>query len=257
MSTFRITRSLIIAGIACLLFSCQAARRLQGDVYAARDKDHKAFVKKYDGEIIESSAARLRSPLFRKSTIELDNNISVPVKEVQAYQDDRAFYFKSDMGFIPRVKKGLINMYQGERTYSSYDAGSPTTGGGGWHQNTVIIYYLQKGDSGPLEILRPQLVENYVQSYAPAMEYIDLYKQNKKKAAIWSIVNTTAVFGGLLLTSQGFKHGKVDAVGGVSIALFGGGLINGFVNKFRKAHNYNNLGLAIDEYNMQTTRKRN
>jgi hypothetical protein len=58
------------------------------------------------------------------------------------------------------------------------------------------------------------------------------------------------------LATHGVKNDRVNAAGYGGASLFFGGIVNGFVNKIRKAKNYKNLQLAIDEYNLQVKRKK-
>lgn len=251
-------RSLIIVSVICLLCSCKSMRQMQEDIYNSRDKDHKSFVLKNDGEIVETNETRLRTPLFGKAAIELDNDVRIPLKEVRAYQNSSAFMMTTPYGFAPRIKKGLINVYLAQTQYSTYDAPTGPNGtGGGWHNHVRYIYYLQKGDEGGLREMTPSLVQDYVRDYAPSMEYIDIYLNTKKKVKMWSIINTAAVFGGAVLAASGSgNNGKASSVSYAGGALFLGGLVNGFVNKVRKVKNARNLEHAIDEYNLQITRKK-
>jgi hypothetical protein len=245
--------------ISASLVSCVGARKFQEDTAMARDKEKKAFVETVDGTITEANAAVLRTPFLGKSTIELDKNTKIPTKEVVAYQNDRAYYRKIQGQFAPRIKKGLINMYMTTETYTEYSA--PTMGNtGGFRTRNRTVYYLQKGgDQATTNKFSPNLTREYVQDYAPAMEFIHVYDNNAKKAKIWSIVNTAAVAGGalLMITSGASSDGeKITGAGYTGAGLFFGGLVSGFVNKIRKAKNVKNLELAIDEYNFQTKKKR-
>jgi hypothetical protein len=252
-------RSLIVGTMLLFLFSCKGIHKMQEDVYNARDKDHKAFVEKKDGEIIEANEARLRSPLFGKTTIELDQDVRIPIKELRAYQNNEAYYHTTPSGFAPRIKKGLINVYLATSTYTTYESPGMSNGNvGRTKTHTRYIYYLQKGKDGTVETIKPKLVETYVSDYAPAMEYIDLYKQTQKKVATWSWINTAAVVGGLVLagTSGIDKNDNVTVAGYGGLGLFVGGMVNGFVNKIRRFKNAKNLELAVDTYNSQTVKKK-
>jgi hypothetical protein len=148
-------------------------------------------------------------------------------------------------------------MYQTTETYRSYNAG-PTAGTmGRWRTQTRIMYHLQKGDSAVVERFTPAVTRNFVQDYAPAMEFINVYDANRHSARIWSVVNTTAVLGGILLVmSNGIKDEKLTGAGYAGVGLTLGGIANGFINKIRKGQNYKNLELAIDAYNAQVVRKK-
>jgi hypothetical protein len=211
--------SLLIA-LSVVLFSCSSVQRFQQDTYNARNPDRKNFLEKKDGTVIEADEAVLRTPLFGKSTIELDRNTKVPVKEIVAYQNNSAYYRRIDGQFGPRIKRGLINMYQTTETYQSYNAG-PTAGTmGRWRTQTRIMYHLQKGDSAVVERFTPAVTRNFVQDYAPAMEFINVYDANRRSARIWSVVNTTAVLGGILLVmSNGIKDEKLTGAGYAGVGL--------------------------------------
>jgi hypothetical protein len=252
--------SLFLVLISSTLFSCVGTRKFQEDTYMARDKDKKAFVETVDGTITEANEPVVRTPFLGKSTIELDKNTKIPVKEVAAYQNNKAYYRKIQGQFAPRIKKGLINMYMTTESYTEYQA--PTMGNnGGFKTRHRTIYYLQKGgDQTAMNRFTPQLTREYVQDYAPAMEFMNVYDNTARKAKIWSIVNTAAVAGGVLLMLTGGTNNedgtKVNAAAYTGAGLFFGGLVSGVVNKVRKGRNTKNLELAIDEYNFQTRKRK-
>jgi hypothetical protein len=249
-------RPFILVCILSTLFSCKSVQQMQEDRQNAREKDRKSFVQKTDGEIIEANEARLRQPLFGKSTIELDQDQRIPLRDIRAYQNNEAYYLRTPLGFSPRIKKGLINVYLATEMYTTYEAPSGYGRPGGTRTHTRYVYYLQKGNDAEVEQMQPKVVERYVQDYAPAMEYVNMYFQTQKKVKTWSIINTAAVFGGLVVASQGIGGNNLNAAGYAGAGLFIGGLVNGFVNKIRRVKNVRNLELAVDEYNFQTRVKK-
>jgi hypothetical protein len=126
------------------------------------------------------------------------------VKEIVAYQNNSAYYRRIDGQFGPRIKRGLINMYQTTETYQEYDANGMRLGSTNraYRTRTRTLYHLQKGDSAEVERFTPATTRNYVQNYAPAMEFINVYDANRRKARIMSVVNTT---GKLLLENAGIE----------------------------------------------------
>ena len=173
-----------------------------------------------------------------------------------AYQNNTAYYRNINGQFAQRIQKGLINMYQSTQMYTEF---STSPSGRSTTRTRVRYYYwLQKGDNAETVSFTPDATEQYVRDYAPAMEYMDPYHQTQRKVKTWSIINTASVFGGLVLAgtlgANNTSASKAVGVGGVG--LFLGGIVNGFVNKVRRAKNYKNLQLAIDEYNHQAKRKK-
>jgi hypothetical protein len=239
------------------MVSCRAARKFQDDRYNARETDKKVFVEKKDGTIIEAQEARLRSPLFGKNTIELDGQEKIPMKEVIAYQSTEAYFHLVHGQYAPRVKKGLLNMYVVTTTYQEYDAPSNYSRGG-FRTRTRNDYYLQKQNSASFDLVTPGVVREAVRDYAPAMEYMNTYDATQKQVRMWSWINTAAVIGGLVLVGNGVdsKTNTVKPQAYVGTGLFLGGLGMGIWNKIRRGRNYKNIELAIDEYNMQTKRKK-
>ncbi len=246
--------SLSLLSVCTFFVSCVSVSRFSNDTYAARDKEHKAFVQTKDGTITEADEVKLRSPLFGKSTIQLDGDVKIPVKEVQAYQNNTAYYQNINGQFAPRITKGLINMYMTQQTYTEF--GTSPTGRSSTRTRTRYYYWLQKGDNADVISFSPDATENYVSNYAPAMEHMNTFRQTEAKVKRWSLINTAAVIGGLALATQGVKNNSLNAAGVAGVSMSLGGLVNGFVNKIRKGKNYRNLQLAIDEYNMQAKRKR-
>ena len=255
-NTCALLSSLSLLSVCILLTSCIGTSRFSENLYAARDKDHKSFVQTKDGTITEADEVKLRSPFIGKSTIQLDGETKIPVKDVLAYQNNTAYYRNIGGQFGPRINKGLINMYQTTEMYTEFTtspSGRSTT-----RTRLRYVYWLQKGDNAETVTFSPDVTEMYLKDYAPAMEYMDVFRQTEKKAKTWSIINTASVFGGLALAGTlGSKNTSAsNAIGIGGAGLFFGGLINGFVNKVRKGKNYKNLQLAIDEYNYQVKRKK-
>ena len=247
--------SLLLLVLCVLLFSCKSMRKFQEDTYNARDKDKQSFVKTIDGKVIEANEAVLRAPLFGKATIELDKETRIPVKDVVAYQNRSAYFHRIGGQFAPRIKHGPINMFHTTETYQEYQGPSMGNSRGGWRTRTRTIYYLQKGDEGAIKTFSPDVTREFVSDYAPAMEYMDLYDHTQKKVKTWSLINTSAVIAGFVLAATGVKNDQVNAAGYAGTGLVLGGLVNGFVNKVRRAKNVKNLELAIDTYNSQRPKK--
>lgn len=252
--------SLLLLLIPFLFASCVGMRTFHHDTYKAREKDQKAFVQMVDGQVIEANEAVLKAPLFGKATIQLDKDTKIPVKEVMAYQNGSAYYRRMDGQFIPRIKKGLVNMYMKTETYQDYSGPVGANGmGGGWRTRTRVVYFLQKGNEAPLVKFTPELTKEYVQDYAPALEFVDVYESNQRKYRTWSYINTAATLGGLGMIMTGGANTTEDKVAPAAYAglgLFAGGIINGFVNKVRKGKNIRNLELAIETYNERGTKSK-
>jgi hypothetical protein len=259
----------LLAGI--LLSSCGGMRQLQEDLRNSREPGKDKFIVTSDNTEIESKKLTFKSPLFKAQKVVLDNGTEVKVKDIIAYQDDNAFYLRlhqNPYGFAHRMKRGPINMYRAISSETYYDPGggprvynSPGTSMGGrngsWSSSgsmsrrTVYHYFLEKNNGRTLLDFTPANVETMVSDYQPAMDFINQYKETRKKAKRWSLINTAAVLGGavLMATSVSSSSDKIKPHGYVGFGLFIGGLVNGIFNKLRKIKNVNNLVLAVDEYN--------
>jgi hypothetical protein len=250
--------SLYLLIASCSLFSCKSIHLFEGDTYAARDKDKQSFVQTKDGQVIQANEAVLHAPLIGRSTIKLDGDTSIPVKNVVAYQNREAYYMKIGGQFAPRIKKGLINMYRTTYLETTYTPASTSNGmQSGFSTHEREIFYLQKGDSSEVRKFTLKLVGQYVQDYAPAMEYMNKFKRTRNQVRLWSVVNISAMFGGLYLAALATNNSNKFTAGGyASLGLCFGGVASGFVNRVRKIKNYKNVELAIDEYNYQEKRKR-
>jgi hypothetical protein len=244
--------------LSVLFLSSCGVSKFAESTYEARDKDKKAFVQTIEGKIIEGNRATMKAPLFGKASIELDNETRIPLKEVVAYQDERAYYRNIRFGWAPRVKKGLINMYSLTSQVTEWD-NMGGAGRSGFRTRNRTVYYLQKGDAAEPVIFSPSVTKEFVKDHAPSMEFINVYDETQKKVRMWSWINTTAVIGGVILagTSIDNNTNKMnEAQGYPGIALLTGGLVNGLVNKLRRMNNAKNLELAIDTYNYQTVKKK-
>ena len=238
--------------LCIVLSSCGFVRQTREDLYASRDKERKNFVQTKDGQVYEVNEVVFRNPLFGKSTVEISPGNRIDTREVEAYQNSAAYYRRYDGQFMPRIKKGLINMYVGKEYYQDYEA--PRAGQAGRSRTrTRTIYYLQKGDQSPLVVYSPATLKEYVKDYPPAMAYIMDYEQARKKVRMWSWINTSAVIGGgVIAATGGVKDDKLTAAGYAGVGLLVGGFGSGVVNKIRKLKTGKHLELALEEYNRQS-----
>jgi hypothetical protein len=240
--------------LCIVLASCGAIRQTREDLYASRDKERKNFVQTKDGQVYEVNEVVFRNPLFGKSTVEISPGNRIDTKEVVAYQNSAAYYRRHGGQFLPRIKKGLINMYVGREYYQDYNA--PRVGhneSGGWRTKTRTIYYLQKGDESGLVQNSPEVLKDFVKDYPPAMVHITDYEQARKKVRMWSWINTSAVIGGgVIAATGGVKDDKLTPAGYAGVGLFVGGFGSGIVNKFRRLKISRHLDLALEEYNRQS-----
>lgn len=240
--------------LCIVLSSCGMIRQTREDLYASRDKERKNFVQTKDGQVYEVNEVVFRNPLFGKSTVEISPGNRIDTREVEAYQNSSAYYRRHAGQFLPRIKKGLINMYVGREYYQDYE--SPTVGSnqsGRWRTKTRTIYCLQKGDQSPLVQYSPDALKEYVKDYPPAMAYITDYEQARKKVRMWSWINTSAVIGGgVIAATGGVKDDKLTPAGYAGVGLLVGGFGSGIVNKIRKLKTGKHLELALEEYNRQS-----
>lgn len=182
--------------------------------------------------------------------MEIDKDTRINAKDILAYQNSNAYYRRVEGQFAPRIKKGLINMYVTTETYQEFQSSSAPGGGARWRTRTRNIYHLQKGE-GFVVRFEPKILEEYVKDYPPAMEYIEEYKKQMKKIRTWSWINTGAVVGGIAMAAAAGidQNDNLTPAGYAGVGLFVGGIVSGFVNKFRRIKPHRNLELALDEYN--------
>ena len=253
--------SSLLSLMSFFLFSCASVNKFSQDLYSSKDKERKNFVQTMDGTVYEVNEIVFRHPLFGKSTVEIKEGVKINTKEVQAYQNNSGYYRRVEGQFAPRIKKGLINMYLTTETYQEYNTSTMgNQSGGRWRTRIRYIYHLQKGDDNQVVRFSPQTLKDYIQDYAPAMEYYDEYEKKMRNIRMWSWINTTSVIGGALLAGAAGmdKEDNVTTAGYIGVGLFAGGLVSGIVNKIRRIKPYKNLELALDEYNRQAlkTKKR-
>lgn len=230
----------------------------------SKDRDRKQFVQMEDGKIIEGTEVHLHMPFIGKPDIVVDRGNSISLKEVQAYQTINAYYRKIGKAFVPRIKKGPVNVYCSTSATAIYTPYAPSTlhtpSAGGSAASSVSIrytYYIQKGDSAKIERLKPLLLQTYVKDYAPSAEVMSTYLAKAKKQKIWSWINTSSLFGGIIMAGAlGVKNDNVTAFGYTGVGLLVGGLLNGIANKVFKAANYHRLEEAIDLYDIQLIKKK-
>ena len=242
-----------------LLTSCMGSRRLQEDIHNSRDNRRSNFIQTKDGSVVEGEALKVKYPFLRKAYVQINEQDKVNLRDIEVMQNDVGYYRKINGLLAPRIKKGGINTYLTYETRTTYSGTGGVGNRGGFRTTTVPVYFVQKSDSGTVLRMTPIVVEEMVADYQPALDFMDQYNLTRKQARTWSWLNTAAVFGGIALIASGAgddANASVKPQVYVGGGLLIGGLINGMVNKVRKASNYRNVELAIDEYNAQGTRRR-
>jgi len=242
-----------------LLFaSCTTVHHVREDVRKSRDEQKGNFIQTQDGTVIQGEELKVRYPFLKKAYVQINQQEKVNLREVEVMQNDEGYYRKINGQLAPRIQKGWINTFRTYETRTTYTT-SPN-GMGRTRTYTVAVYYLQKTDSGIVRRKSPDVVEEMVADYQPALDFMDQYNETRRKARTWNWINTAAVFGGVFLMSTGINSYEGNTTmkpqGYAGAGLFVGGLVNGVVNKIRKANNYKNIDLAIDEYNAQVNRKK-
>ena len=106
------------------------------------------FVKLISGEIIKTKKLQ-----YKKQDFILDTK-TVDAADVQAYQSGERYAVKSPgrSYFINRIVKGKINVY------STTSMGSGDIGRGGSENTTSASYYVQKGNSGEVMHMTPEVL---------------------------------------------------------------------------------------------------
>jgi hypothetical protein len=242
-----------------LFTSCMGVRKLQEDVHRSRDDQRGNFIQTKDGTVVEGEELKVKYPFLKKAYVQINQQEKVNLREVEVMQNDAGYYRKINGALAPRIKKGGINTYLTYETRTTYSTGA--NGRGRTSTTTVPVYWVQKSDSGQVLRMTPAVVEEMVSDYQPAMDFMDQYNQTRKGTTTWNYINTAAVLGGIALMATSVKINDTESYikstnATAGLGLFFGGIISGVVNKFRKADNYKNLELAIDEYNAQRTRRR-
>lgn len=249
-------RNLFFGLVTLVLFSScnkhysRFARSFKG----GKEDSGQNFVITKDGNKINSSEVKEKSPLFSKSVLKLDDGTKVPVRDVMAYQNDAGYYARLNNtgGLLKRVHKGTIDIY--EKVSVTYNAPTYRTNGigmGGWSgggSTTRIDYYLKKGLNGEPVAMFPsngKEILSLVSDYAPSADLMMAFNKKRKQLQTISYINWGLIGGGLVMIFAS----KSDAMMYTGGGLLFGGMVSGLVNIIRKGKNYNRMFDAITEYN--------
>ena len=135
-----------------------------GNSQAASVPNKGDFVELFNGNVHEGAGREVDN-----KHISIDGR-SFHVKDIKSYQLKGVYRTTNRNGFMTRIVRGKINVY--EQNVQQY---SGTT----WYSRTV--YYLQKGDNAPWESFDINVLERMVSDNAKATEWIQKHKAMKKK----------------------------------------------------------------------------
>lgn len=172
---------IIVFTLPVMFLSCVAAGSmpaLRGDNEAS-DKGGKEFIELKDGTIIEGDITKVS--LATLLAIKKIGNVTLEgkkygYKEINAFQKDNKYYRKDAYGYFDeRITKGRINGYLSFHTGESIDSK------GNSRSFSYYLYYLQKGDRGPVVAYEIKVLKKMIADYQPAVDEYNKYDALSKK----------------------------------------------------------------------------
>ncbi len=171
------------------------------------------------GETVEGSEVRLRDPLIGRARVEVDGQ-EYPARDVAFYQtESERFASIGKSSFAEQIKGGRLNMYRTTEIYTT------TNSNGGTSMRHRTVDYIQKGDTGRVQMMSLSTIRTMVQDYPRAR---NIMLEERKLARTQRIVSLGAVGGGLAglgLVALGVSQYNKDATRGTAPLLGGLGLM--------------------------------
>jgi len=234
-----------------LLFLGVLVRNTWGQVAPTNLQEPGMFIGLNNGQRVYARKLQIKSPIFKKSFVLLNDSAQYDMAAVQYFQDQEGFYTRISNSkradFAKRVSVGRISRFYTSKI--SYDNYYPGLYGGGYGYgmpmtSTRRIYYFSK-DGGPLADLNYPNLRNALSENAGSMEVLEKYRRGKRVETGLTVLGAGVFVYGLV---NSLKTPAPNAARRADPTLYLGlGLsaIPWVMNLFQKDH----LNEAIELYN--------
>ncbi len=210
------------------------------------------FIGLNNGQRVYARKLQIKSPIFKKSFILVNDSAQYDMAAVQYFQDQEGFYTRitnsKRSDFAKRILVGKISKFYSSKTsYDNYYPGMYGYGYGGYGYgmpSTRRVYYFSK-DGGPLADLNYQNLRSALSENAGSMEVLEKYRRGKRVETGLTILGSGVFVYGLI---NSLKAPAANAARRADPTLYLGiGLaaIPWVMNLFQKDH----LNEAIELYN--------
>ncbi len=216
-------------------------------------------------EVIKIDKPEIKQKFIGQATIASDDK-KYPVKDVVAYQNDKAYYKKLFLGstkkkdmytndFATRVKFGKLNIYKEIQVRT--EVSTSQTGNVKTKKRNIVLEYVENPETGlsaltsDYDFVKP-LVSNDPLSNRYLTKYPNQMKIVKRhRYAAWGAFGTSIV---LSIISGTSKNNTVSSLTGVtSGALFLGSFVDGvFLNTLRRGKAANYVAKSVWVYDKKT-----
>ncbi|WP_115374743.1 hypothetical protein [Adhaeribacter pallidiroseus] len=235
------------------LFLSLLVRNVCGQVAPTNLQEPGMFIGLNNGQRVYARKLQMKSPIFKKSFILVNDSAQYDMAAVQYFQDQEGFYTRitnsKRSDFAKRVSVGKISKFYSSRTsYDNYYPGMYGPYGYGGYgygmPSTRRVYYFSK-DGGPLADLNYQNLRSALSENAGSLEVLEKYRRGKRLETGLTILGSGVFVYGLV---NSLKTPAPNAARRADPTLYVGlGLaaIPWIMNLFQKDH----LNEAIELYN--------
>jgi len=168
--------------------------------------ESKNFIYKNDASILYGDNISYETPFLKENYFKLDS-LTIMSNDVKFYKSGNFFYGRTpnnESSFASRIIKGKINYF----VITNPSFSTPNTTGGGFGRigyGSTESYYYNTGFNS----LKPANYENLsidLKDNLESINYLNMYKNAKKKRTVAYVVGGIAMFAGIL--TSGKKTGK-------------------------------------------------
>ncbi|QNF32768.1 hypothetical protein HUW51_08495 [Adhaeribacter swui] len=211
------------------------------------------FVGLNNGQRIYARKLQVKSPVFKKSFILIDDSAQYDLAGVQYFQDQQGFYTRVSNSkrsdFAKRVSVGKISkFYTSKTSYDNYYPGMYGPYGYGGYgygmPSTRRVYYFSK-DGGPLADLNYQNLRGALSENAGSIEVLEKYRRGKRLQTGLTVLGSGVFVYGLVNSIRNTGPSVVNRADPTLYLGLGLAAIPWLMNLFQKDH----LNEAIELYN--------
>ena len=211
------------------------------------------FIGLNNGQRVYARKLQIKSPVFKKSFILVNDSAQYDMAAVQYFQDQDGFYTRitnsKRSDFAKRVSAGKISKFYSSKTsYDNYYPGMYGPYGYGGYgygmPSTRRVYYFSK-DGGPLADLNYQNLRGALSENAGSLEVLEKYRRSKRVETSLSVLGAGVFVYGLVNSLKAPATGAVRRADPTLYVGLGLAAIPWVMNLFQKDH----LNEAIELYN--------
>ncbi|PSR55203.1 hypothetical protein AHMF7605_17665 [Adhaeribacter arboris] len=210
------------------------------------------FIGLNNGQRVYARKLQIKSPLFKKTFVLINDSAQYDMSNVQYFQDEEGFYTRISNNkrsdFAKRVSVGKISkFYTSKTSYDNYYPGMYGYGYGGYGYgmpSTRQVYYFSK-DGGPLADMNYQNLRQALNDNPGSLEVLEKYRRSKRVETGLTVAGSGIFIYGLINSLKAPATGVVQRADPTLYLGLGLAAIPWAMHFFRKDH----LNEAIELYN--------